>query len=392
MQDIDRPDALDASPPRRQESAATPESVLAPGVRHRPYPLERPLQGIRHSSLELTGSAAQARSKPRLFPSSEITQSPTFSSRSRDRKAELNLKSKPKDPSRPNGLYQPSRGAQRDAKWRAKTVERSKGQVVPLPTRSRTTSTPSDYREGIPEMHGYEALSLAIEANGPSAVVSSPACVHSKLHDPVEHHLNFSIPSPNPNPLGYGHEAGDTQLRTLAAAAAGYRAEQQAAIAAAREAHLRELQHQAMIREEYERKTRRIQMQVFVHARCAFATSLLSAVCTRGVGPKLMNRRPTPCRWQNCKATLNSWAVLEKHLYHSHLHPSRMPKTHVTGKLIKCGWAGCQLVFGKLEECYSHCLRDHMALFCARCPFGEPILLYQPSNRSSQRHHITCPT
>jgi hypothetical protein len=60
---------------------------------------------------------------------------------------------------------------------------------------------------------------------------------------------------------GMGHGAG-----VVGANLDRIRAEQQAAIAAARKTHQESMQQRAQ-EEEYNRKTRRIQLQVFVHAR-----------------------------------------------------------------------------------------------------------------------------
>jgi hypothetical protein len=67
---------------------------------------------------------------------------------------------------------------------------------------------------------------------------------------------------------------------------------------------------------------------------------------------------------------LNSWALLEKHIYHAHLHPcpSASPQLETTHK---CEWRYCDQVFGDREEVYRHALVVHMAEFSARCPFSK---------------------
>lgn len=86
-----------------------------------------------------------------------------------------------------------------------------------------------------------------------------------------------------------------------------------------------------------------------------------------------LTSRPTPCPWGPCPALLNSWALLEKHLLHSHLHPQSkaMP---APGKPVQCNFRTCDQVFGTGHECYQHCLRDHMGSYGARCPFSMSYL------------------
>ena len=127
------------------------------------------------------------------------------------------------------------------------------------------------------------------------------------------------------------------------------RQEQQAAIAGARRAHAETLEREAA-KEEAERKVRRIQLQVFVHARS------------------------TSCLWEGCEAVLNSWALLEKHLDHCHLHARVKPRGD--SDKVECRWEGCKDVFDNAEDCYQHCLIGHMGGFSARCPFGESSILY----------------
>jgi len=81
------------------------------------------------------------------------------------------------------------------------------------------------------------------------------------------------------------------------------------------------------------------------------------------------DERPTPCPWGSCPALLNSWALLEKHLLHSHLHPQskEMP---APGKPVQCNFRTCDQVFGTGNECYQHCLSAHMGTYGARCPFS----------------------
>ncbi|ORY32315.1 hypothetical protein BCR39DRAFT_587053 [Naematelia encephala] len=174
---------------------------------------------------------------------------------------------------RPTGRYQPSRGAQRDAKWHARYGDRQH----PI-------------------------------------LRSSPGVVAHARYPEIPIQTN----------------TGMSNMERI-------RAEQRAAIDAARKAHLENVR-----KETEERKIRRIQLQVFVHAR------------------------PTHCRWSACHAVMNSWALLERHLHHAHLHPQ---KTTSYGR-VQCGWQGCQDTFFTREDCYRHCLIVHMAEFSGRCPFN----------------------
>ena len=120
---------------------------------------------------------------------------------------------------------------------------------------------------------------------------------------------------------------------------------------------------------EAERKKRRIQLQVFVHARWV----------RHGITVDIL--RPTFCAWKGCSAVLNSWALLEKHLYHAHLQADSTDVT-VRGSngIINCGWEGCKETFERPEDCHKHCLIGHMGKFSARCPFGMSLAMLLLSN------------
>nr|ODN83872.1 hypothetical protein L203_05272 [Cryptococcus depauperatus CBS 7841] len=96
-------------------------------------------------------------------------------------------------------------------------------------------------------------------------------------------------------------------------------------------------------REEAAKKQKRIMLQVFVHARTAH------------------------CSWRDCEASLNSWALLEKHIHRCHFHKNL--RLEDKNGNVRCHWAGCQLEFPEREKCHEHVLRDHMQSFSARCPF-----------------------
>nr|XP_031860863.1 uncharacterized protein CI109_003588 [Kwoniella shandongensis]KAA5527935.1 hypothetical protein CI109_003588 [Kwoniella shandongensis] len=183
------------------------------------------------------------RALPPLRPPDAITRTPMAQRSSAtpggSSSSPIRPKNRPYDPHRPSGLYQPSRGAQRDAKYSQKL-------------QSGNGKTPTSGSTHVPSI----------------------AQLNSQLRRPVD-------------PLEK------------------VRRDQQAAIAAARKAYAIEVQEKA-IREEHAKKVRRIQLQVFVHAR------------------------PTYCSWRGCEAILNSWALLEKHLHHAHLHPDLSHGDQVT--------------------------------------------------------------
>lgn len=218
--------------------------------------------------------------------------------------------------SKPNSRYQPSRGAQRDARWHAKYAERS---------------------------HLISHRSLMIGRVPPP----HPGNSNAPKHMPSGRHSN-------------GNSLGDFSwppLRDMEQV----RAEQQAAIAAARRAHAESLKNNT-VKEESQRKARRIQLQVFVHAR---------SVRPCGIRVWLMVR-PTNCLWKGCQAVLNSWALLEKHIDHCHLHPrSSTGPEGVENSTVVCHWDGCGGTFATAQDCYRHCLVDHMGPYSARCPFSK---------------------
>jgi len=118
----------------------------------------------------------------------------------------------------PNSRYQPSRGAQRDAKWHARVAERS-----------HLVSRRSPMAGRVPPPH---------PGNWPQ---------------------NYPPPNGFPN---VGHHGVPLPPRTMEQV----RAEQRAAIAVARRTYADSVQA-AAVKEETDRKVRRIQLQVFVHAR-----------------------------------------------------------------------------------------------------------------------------
>ncbi|RXK42482.1 hypothetical protein M231_00036 [Tremella mesenterica] len=223
--------------------------------------------------------------------------------------------------SQARGRYQPSRGAQRDARWMQRQAQ-VQSQTYPQ------SQVPPGYP---PYAHSQSHM--------------QPHPLHGNV--PVGYHNHPNYPQV-PRPASPRARIGARDLL----------AEQQAAIAQARKA-VEESKLNAK-REEDLRKTRRIQLQVFVHAR------------------------PTNCSWSNCHAVLNSWALLEKHIYHAHLHEALSPVLDIGGR-VRCLWKGCTDVFRTREEVYKHCLVLHMKPFSARCPFN---CLYEGSAFPELMAHI----
>jgi hypothetical protein len=140
------------------------------------------------------------------------------------------------DPLRPEGLYQASKGARRDIKWMQKHVERlPSGRAtqadVPLPPHPSRSSL-SDGRG--PPLPRLDRSSIGASASGR----------HPDNMKPLPHLKRDS------GGFGPGHIATK---------------EQEAAIAAARAQYVRQKSNQKKL--EWGRKVKRIQMQVFVHAR-----------------------------------------------------------------------------------------------------------------------------
>ncbi|WVF70548.1 hypothetical protein IAT40_005339 [Kwoniella sp. CBS 6097] len=253
------------------------------------------------------------------------------------RPAEPDRRSKAYESARPKGRYQPSRGAQRDAKYSRKltaaaqaTAETSRGQTKGLSKRNSSSTSCAEVK--------YEQTKVTL-VHPTSKPNNQP--VHTR-------------PTYTRCPLS--DEVLMEQIRK----------EQIAAVQAARKEHQEMLALRAK-KEEEDKKVRRIQLQVFVHAR------------------------PTHCEWDDCQAVLNSWALLEKHLHHAHLHPRHQipsPSSSTgtdTGQTC-CHWQGCSEAFATREECYKHALTGHMGNFAARCPFN---CLFQGPSFSSLMAHIS---
>lgn len=87
-----------------------------------------------------------------------------------------------------------------------------------------------------------------------------------------------------------------------------------------------------------------------------------------------IDHRTTRCLWSGCGAVLNSWALLEKHVHHCHLHPNRLssPLLALAARSrVHCQWAMCTQMFDSPNDCYQHVLVGHMGAYSARCPFSE---------------------
>ncbi|KAK8865987.1 hypothetical protein IAR55_001137 [Kwoniella newhampshirensis] len=266
--------------------------------------------------------------------SSPRPHSPSSISTTVSQAGHIRPRSKNHDPSRPNGLYQPSRGAQRDAKYSLKAHKaQPKNSTHPYSGRVVQRRVRSDQSHPEYRVDPSGRRSATIPGNG------APY---------------GSLP---PHRLRGGLSESDATERM--------RRDQYAVIAEARRAHALEVQENAL-REERAKKVRRIQLQVFVHAR------------------------PTYCAWKGCEAVLNSWALLEKHIHHAHLHPDL---TYDKDRVL-CLWDGCNATFDDRQGCYRHVLVIHMKPFSARCPFD---CLYEGPQfpdlmaHISRRHHHATP-
>ncbi|WWC99770.1 hypothetical protein V866_006675 [Kwoniella sp. B9012] len=217
-----------------------------------------------------------------------------------------------------SGRYQPSRGAQRDAKYTKKEAEKAQllAQAKTIARNQQVTLSERKRQRTLP---------------GPTVPL-----INVNYNQREETRSQVSLQLQN------------VQVEN----AEKVRKEQLLAIRLARE------EHQEMIRrkEAEEKKVRRIQLQVFVHARL------------------------TPCEWKGCEAILNSWATLEKHIHHSHLHPSIIHSSNQ----VRCQWQGCNEVLRSRDECERHVLVGHMGAFSARCPFD--CLFEGPSFPSLMAH------
>ncbi|WRT64220.1 uncharacterized protein IL334_001149 [Kwoniella shivajii] len=199
-----------------------------------------------------------------------------------------------------SGRYQPSRGAQRDAKYTKKEAQKGESSSQ---ARSRANSSRGRPNQCIQTHQG-------ILLNEPSHQCQNPNSHRVHLIDQQREQMNL--------------------METI-------RREQVIAIQAARQAHAEATESS----DGEEQKIKAIQLQVFVHARS------------------------THCGWSGCPAVLNSWAILEKHIHHAHLHPNHTPPGQV-----KCHWLDCTAIFGTAAECEKHVQTGHMGGFSARCPFN----------------------
>jgi len=184
---------------------------------------------------------------PRLPPAPHSTPSPP----------EFRTGPKHHDPLRPEGLYQASKGARRDIKWMQKNSnsERTDHSPARHSTQPDVTLPPYQPRPSISHIHRHEDR---------SRILPLPTRQGLPVH-PIRggiHRLN----SISPNDRGRG-EAALFPKTASGASAFGAKGimEQHDVIAAARIQYIREKQEQK--KDEWERKVKRIQMQVFVHAR-----------------------------------------------------------------------------------------------------------------------------
>ncbi|WVQ97374.1 hypothetical protein IAU59_004486 [Kwoniella sp. CBS 9459] len=255
--------------------------------------------------------------------------------------ADSERRTKVDETTRSTGRYQPSRGAQRDAKYSKKlaaTASQATGESA------RRAATDSARKERVMPEGTSQAKAQTQAQYRQTRVVDPKARATFTQHELQIGANSYSYPRHS-----LDHEVFMEQIRK----------EQIAAVEAARKEHRQALALVAK-KEEEDRKVRRIQLQVFVHAR------------------------PTHCEWDNCEAVLNSWALLEKHLHHAHLHP-RLQASPNAGP-VRCHWQKCSEAFRSREECYRHTLTGHMGNFAARCPFN---CLFQGPSFPSLMAHIT---
>jgi hypothetical protein len=184
---------------------------------------------------------------PRLPPVPHSTPSPP----------DIRTGSKNYDPLRPEGLYQASKGARRDIKWMQKNShsERSGHSPPRHSTQPDVTLPPYQPRPPVPHLPRHEDRSRVLP-------------LPTRRGFPPIHPIRGGIHKLNSiSPHDRGREAVLFPKRASGASAFGAKGikEQQDVIAAARVQYIRKKQQQK--KGEWERKVKRIQMQVFVHAR-----------------------------------------------------------------------------------------------------------------------------
>jgi hypothetical protein len=275
------------------------------------------------------------------------------------------------DPLRPEGLYQASKGARRDIKW----MQKHSNKVEDSPPRQHTTQpdVPLPPYQPPPQVHGRDSRPPTFGHDSQSRM-QLPHARHGFPTHPIRSGIH-RMSSISPHDRGDRAEAVPFPKRSSGGSAFAAKdiKEHPDAIAAARARYIREKEGQK--KGEWERKVKRIQMQVFVHARYVVVSQPFIVRLTY---------RPTPCPWGSCPALLNSWALLEKHLLHSHLHPDskRMP---APGKPVQCNFKTCDQVFGTGGECYQHCLSTHMGSYGARCPFSTSLSKFRCETEADDR-------
>ncbi|ODN77874.1 hypothetical protein L202_04988 [Cryptococcus amylolentus CBS 6039] len=262
--------------------------------------------------MERASAASHSHRRFRPYPAHDHHHHPDVSSSSPPSplKRSPPTKSKSYEPTRPSALYQPSKGARRDAKY---------SQRMHLHPQQRKSSNNDGLAPAaVSSRRSYDAAAAASRRRMPGPLMT------------IEPLTGASMRARYPSSI-----SPEEQERL--------RAEQSAAIMRVRQmrAHqdMEKRRRKEDLRETDQKKTRMIQLQVFVHAR------------------------PTRCAWSDCEAELNSWALLEKHVHHAHLKHS----LHKVGD-VQCQWYQCDNTFRTQEECYRHVLVVHMRHFSARCP------------------------
>lgn len=164
------------------------------------------------------------------------------------------------DPLRPEGLYQASKGARRDIKWMQKHSDKSDQSPprhstqpdVPLPPYQSRPPVPDDPRFPFSGRHDRSRV-LPPPTRHAFQALPSRGGIHRISSISPQYHSAEAVPFPK-RANGGASVCGAKDIK-----------EQQDAIAAARAQYIREKQEQK--KGEWKRKVKRIQMQVFVHAR-----------------------------------------------------------------------------------------------------------------------------
>ncbi|WWC86329.1 uncharacterized protein L201_001202 [Kwoniella dendrophila CBS 6074] len=259
----------------------------------------------------------------RPFQSYEVKQNPSLKTKS--------IKLQPSNSSR--SRYQLSRGAQRDAKYDKKEAQKAESRIKaksqhimlpPQPPPHLLQPVHPAYRQYSKETY-YQQQPFELDKGSSRPPFIVPIASNRRDQQDARERMR--------------------QNQILVIEGAGSAHQRSTKIAAVRVRYPHD-----------EKRIKSIQLQVFVRAK------------------------PTHCEWKDCQAILNSWASLEKHIHHCHLHPK-----YTAPGPISCQWQGCDQVFPNRGDCEHHVLVNHMAPYCARCPFN---CEYEGSNFELLMAHI----